>query len=169
MNPLFSLSQITLVDRKILVSEWICLSNSVITLVDKRSENRVQLILIVRKKDLESLNMRYLVTVKLNDRTFIHLISESKQTICSWWKSERSFKFSSTTNIRSRWVFPSPFNLDISTVNWTTETKEFIEKRSHKIPLCLVGVCHSNLVFVEKPDLHTPLQQIKEQTLTTSK
>ena len=29
MNPLFSLSQITLVDRKILVSEWSCISNNV--------------------------------------------------------------------------------------------------------------------------------------------
>ena len=44
MNPLFSFSQITLVDRKILVSEWICISNSVITLVDKRPKNRLQLI-----------------------------------------------------------------------------------------------------------------------------
>ena len=118
-----------------MVSEWICLSNSVITLVDKRSENRVQLILIVRKKDLESLNMRYLVTVKLNDRTFIHLISESKQTICSWWKSERSFKFSSTTNIRSRWVFPSPFILDICTVNCTTETEGIYWEKAALNPL----------------------------------
>ena len=54
MNPLFSFSQITLVDRKILVSEWICISNSVITLVDKRPKNRLQLILIVHKKYLES-------------------------------------------------------------------------------------------------------------------
>ena len=31
-------------------------------------------------------------------------------------------------------------------------------------------VSHSNLVFVEeRPDLHTPLQQKNEQTLTTSK
>lgn len=54
MNPLFSLSQITLVDSKILVSELICLSNSVIMLVDKRAKNRLQLILIVNKKHLES-------------------------------------------------------------------------------------------------------------------
>ena len=54
MNPLFSLSQITLVDRKILVSELICVSNSVITLVDKWPTNRLQLILIVHKKYLES-------------------------------------------------------------------------------------------------------------------
>ena len=34
-----------------------------------------------------------------------------------------------------------------------------------KIPVCFVGVCHSNLVFVEeRPDLHTPLQQTNEQT-----
>ena len=32
--------------------------------------------------------------------------------------------------------------------------------------LCLVGVYHSNLVFVEeRSDLHTSLQQTKEQTL----
>ena len=42
MNSLLSLSQITLVDRKILVSEWICLSNSVITLIGKRPKNRLQ-------------------------------------------------------------------------------------------------------------------------------
>ena len=54
MNPLFSLSQITLVDRKTLVSELICLSNGVTTLVDKRPKNRMQLILIVHKKYLES-------------------------------------------------------------------------------------------------------------------
>ena len=54
MNPLFSLFQITLVDRKILVSEWICISNSVITLVDKRPKNRLQLILIVHKKYIAS-------------------------------------------------------------------------------------------------------------------
>ena len=63
-------------DRKILVSEWICINNSVITLVDKRPKNRLQLILIVHKKYPESWNVRYLVTVKLNDGTFIHLISE---------------------------------------------------------------------------------------------
>ena len=67
--------------------------------------------------------MRYLVTVKLNDGTFIHLISKFSQTICSQWKSERSFIFSSTTNKRSRWVFSSPFNLDICTVKCTTETE----------------------------------------------
>ena len=63
-------------DRKILVSEWICINNSVITLVEKRPKNRLQLILIVHKKYPESWNVRYLVTVKLNDGTFIHLISE---------------------------------------------------------------------------------------------
>ena len=54
MNPLFSLSQITLVDKKILVSERICIGNCVITLVDKWPKNRLQLILIVHKKYLES-------------------------------------------------------------------------------------------------------------------
>ena len=54
MNPLFSLSQITLVDKKILVSQWICIGNSVITLVEKRPKNRLQLILIIHKKYLES-------------------------------------------------------------------------------------------------------------------
>ena len=33
--------------------------------------------------------------------------------------------------------------------------KEFNEKKPHLIPLCLVGVSHSNLVCVkERPDLH---------------
>ena len=54
MIPLFSLSQITLIDKKIEVSEWICVNNSVITMVDKRPKNRLELILIVRKKYLES-------------------------------------------------------------------------------------------------------------------
>ena len=54
MNPLFPLTQITLVDRKILVLEWICINNSVITLVDKRPKDRLQLILIVYKKYLKS-------------------------------------------------------------------------------------------------------------------
>ena len=57
--------------------------------------------------------MRYLVTGKLNNGTLIHLISEV---------SQQSFNLSSTTNIRSWWVFPSPFNLDICTVNCITET-----------------------------------------------
>ena len=67
--------------------------------------------------------MRYLVTVNLNDGTVIHLIPEFSQTICSQFKSEWSFNLSYTTNIRSRWVFPSPFNLNICTVNCTTETE----------------------------------------------
>ena len=67
--------------------------------------------------------MKYLVTFKLNNGIFIHLISEFSQTICSQWKSERSFNLSSTKNIRSWWVFPSPFNLDICTINCTTETE----------------------------------------------
>ena len=54
MNPLFTPSQTTLVDRKILVSELIWINNSVITLVEKRPKNRLQLILIVHKKYLES-------------------------------------------------------------------------------------------------------------------
>ena len=43
-------------------------------------------------------------------------------------------------------------------------------RKSRLFPLCLVGMCHSNLVFVEeRPALHTLLQQTNEQTLTTSK
>ena len=73
--------------------------------------------------------MRYLVTVKINDGTFIHLIPEFSQAICTQWKSERSFNLSSTTNERSRRVFPSPFNLNICTVSYTTETERiFWEK-----------------------------------------
>ena len=40
INTLFSLSQITLVDRKILISEWICVS--IVSLRDKRPKNRLQ-------------------------------------------------------------------------------------------------------------------------------
>ena len=40
--------------QKILVSEWICIGNGVITSVDKRPKNRLQLILIIHKKYLES-------------------------------------------------------------------------------------------------------------------
>ena len=73
--------------------------------------------------------MRYLVTVKINDGTFIYLIPEFSQAICTQWKSERSFNLSSTTNERSRRVFPSPFNLNICTVSYTTETERiFWEK-----------------------------------------
>ena len=78
--------------------------------------------------------MNYLVTVKLNDGTFIHLISEFSQTICSWRKSERSFNLISTTKIRFRWVFPSPFNLDICTVNCTTETEGKLMRKGRLNP-----------------------------------
>ena len=37
--------------------------------------------------------MRYLVTIEFIDWTVIHLISEFPQTICSYWKGERSFQF----------------------------------------------------------------------------
>ena len=79
--------------------------------------------------------MRYLVTVELIDGTFIHLISEFSQTICSLWKSERSFNFSSTVNIRSRWVFQIPFNLDIWTINCTTETEGIYWEKAALNPL----------------------------------
>ena len=79
--------------------------------------------------------MRYLVTVKLNDGTFIHLIPEFSQAICSQWKSEGSFNLSSTTNIRSRWAFPSPFNLNICPVNCTTETEGIFWEKAALNPL----------------------------------
>ena len=136
MNPLFSFSQITLVDRKILVSEWICISNSVITLVDERPKNRLQLINFKRSQKVpRKLKREVFGSVKLNDGTFIRLISEFSQTICAWWKSERSFNFSSKTNIRSRRVFPSPFNLDICTANWTTETEGIYWEKALLNPL----------------------------------
>ena len=54
-SSLFSLSQVTLVDWKFFVLEWLfCISNGVITLVDRRPKNRLQLIFIVHKKYLES-------------------------------------------------------------------------------------------------------------------
>ena len=79
--------------------------------------------------------MRYLVTIKLNNGTFVHLIPEFSQAICSQWKSERSFNLSFTTNIRSRWVFPSPFNLNICTVNCTTETEGIFWEKAALNPL----------------------------------
>ena len=79
--------------------------------------------------------MRYLVTVKLNDGTFIHLIPEFSQAICSQLKSERSLNLSYTTNIHSRWVFPSPFNLNICTVNCTTETEGIFREKAALNPL----------------------------------
>ena len=47
----------------------------------------------------------------------------------------RSFNFSSTTNILSRWVFPSPFNLDNCTVNFTTETEGIYWEKAALNPL----------------------------------
>ena len=49
---------------------------------------------------------------------------EFSQAICSQWKGERNFNLSSRTNVCARWVFPSPFNLNICTVNCSTETEE---------------------------------------------
>ena len=50
----FSFSQITLVDRKILVSKWICISNSISKLVDKRPKKPSAINSILHKKYLES-------------------------------------------------------------------------------------------------------------------
>ena len=59
---------------------------------------------------------------------------------------------------------------ELKNIDDKSHLKEFFEKRPHYIPLCLVGVCRSNLVFVkERSELNTPLQQTNEQTLTTSK
>ena len=44
-------------------------------------------------------------------------------------------KFSSTTNLRYRWVFPSPFNLDNCTVNCTTETEGIYREKAPINPL----------------------------------
>ena len=114
--------------------------------------------------------MRYLATVELVDGTFIHSISEFSQTICSWWKGERSFNFSSATNMRSRWVFSSPFNLDICTVNCTTETQGIKWEKAALNPLVSRWSVSSELSFVEeRPDFHMPLQHTNGQTLTTLK
>ena len=115
--------------------------------------------------------MRDFVTVKLNKGTFIHLIPEFSQAICSHWKSKWSFNLSSTTNIRSWRVFPSLFNLNICTINCTRETERIFWEKAALNPLVSCwSQCHSNLVFVEeRPDLHMPLQQTNEQTPTTLK
>ena len=57
--------------------------------------------------------MGYLVKVEQIDGTFIHLISEFSQTICSQRKSEQSFDFSlkqiyalgESFQVRSIWTF----------------------------------------------------------------
>ena len=79
--------------------------------------------------------MRDFVTVKLNKGTFIHLIPEFSQAICSHWKSKWSFNLSSTTNIRSWWVFPSLFNLNICTINCTRETEGIFWEKAALNPL----------------------------------
>ena len=79
--------------------------------------------------------MRYLVTIKLNDGLSFILIPEFSRAICSQWKSERTFNLSSTTNRRSRWVFPSPFSLKICTVNCTTETEGIFWEKAALNPL----------------------------------
>ena len=84
MNPLISLTQITLVDRKILVS--------------------------------------------------------------------RSFNLSSTTNIRSRWVFPSPFNLNICTVNCTTETEGMFWEKAALNPLVSRWIMPFEFSFLWRKD-----------------
>ena len=54
LKPMNNLLILSFLSLKKLVSEWICINNSVITLVDKRPKNRLQLILIVHGKYLES-------------------------------------------------------------------------------------------------------------------
>ena len=41
----------------------------------------------------------------------------------------------SVLQIRSRWVFPGPFNVDICTVNWTAETKGIQREKAALNPL----------------------------------
>ena len=73
--------------------------------------------------------MRYLCAIELIDGTFIHLISESSQTIC------REAKFSVLLQRRSRRVFPSPFNLNICIINCTTETGGIQREKAALNPL----------------------------------
>ena len=82
MNNLLILSFLSL---KKLVSELICINNSVITLVDKRPKNRLQVIFYRSRKVPRKLKREVfaLVTVEVIDGTFIYLISEFSQTICS--------------------------------------------------------------------------------------
>ena len=100
INSLFSLSQITLVDRKILVSKWIFINNG------------LQLILIVHKKHPESYNVRYLVTVELIELSFIKHLNFLKQ----FFRSERASKvvisvlqqiyaLGESFQVRSIWTF----------------------------------------------------------------
>ena len=70
-------------------------------------------------------------------------------------------KFSALLQIRFQWVFPSPFNLDICTVNCRAETKL---KETHWEKVVLTLVVSSKSVSVEfsfwveeRPDLHTPI------------
>ena len=57
--------------------------------------------------------------------------------------------------------------MDVCTVNWTTETEGIQREKAALNPLVSRWCVFSNLVFVEgRPDLHRPLQQTNEQTLT---
>ena len=51
---------------------------------------------------------------------------------------------------RFRWVFSSPFNLDISTVNCTTEIEEIQREKVALNPLVSSWSVYTNLVFVEE-------------------
>ena len=127
------------------------------------------LILILYKKYLESYRVRYLVTIEIIDGTFIHLLSEFSQKICSWWTGERNFQFYNKYTLSVSLSMSVQFGHLYSKLhngNW----RNSMRKEPHKIPLCLVEMPHLNLVFVEeRPDLHTPLQQTNEQILTTLK
>ena len=79
-------------------------------------------------------------------------------------------KCSVLLQIRFCWVFPSPFNLDICTVNCTTETEGIQWEKAALNPLESSWIFSFQFSVVEeRPDLHTPLQQTNEQTPTTSK
>ena len=51
---------------------------------------------------------------------------------------------------RFRWVFSSSFNLDISTVNCTTESEDIQREKVALNPLVFSWSVYSNLVFVEE-------------------
>ena len=81
------LSQITLVERKISVSEWICLSNSIITLVYKRPKNRLQLSFTKSTQKVETWGIWLLLNWTM-ELSFILYLNFLKQLVRSERASE---------------------------------------------------------------------------------
>ena len=74
-----------------------------------------------------------------------------------------------TTNVRSRWVFPIPFNLDICTVNCIRETEGIFWEKVALNSLVSRWRVPFEFSFCEGKTRFTHAIAANEQTLTTSK